>query len=124
MKAHGSRHHHHLGHRRRRAVLDRSGLADHPLDRHGKTLRKDIEQGHALDPELIDRFDKVAEPDAIDQRIGFVLVAAALALLAAGIIQGDVETLRNMATAAMFPLFVGSALLIRLQIARRRRAEP
>lgn len=89
-----------------------------------KTLRKDIEQRHALDPELIDRFDKVAEPDAINQRNGFVLVAAALALLAAGIIQGDVEKLRNMATAAMFPLFVGSALLIRLQIARRRRAEP
>ena len=88
-----------------------------------KTLRKGIEQGQPLDPELIDRFDKVAEPGAIDQRIGFVLVAAALALLAAGLIQGDVEKLRNMATAAMFPLFVGSALLIRLRLARRGRTE-
>ncbi|HVF37903.1 MAG TPA: hypothetical protein VNA29_08195 [Sphingomicrobium sp.] len=88
-----------------------------------RTLRKGIEQGQPLDAELIDRFDKVAEPGAIDQRIGFVLVAAALALLAAGLIQGDVEKLRNMATAAMFPLFVGSALLIRLRLARRGRAE-
>lgn len=84
-----------------------------------KTLRKAIEQGQPLDPALIDRFDKAAEPGAIDQRIGFVLVAAALALLAAGLIQGDVEKIRNMATAAMFPLFVGSAILIRLRLARR-----
>lgn len=84
-----------------------------------KTLRKAIEQGQPLEPELIDRFDKVAEPGAIDQRIGFILVAAALALLAAGIVQGDVEKIRNMATAAMFPLFVGSALLIRLWLVRR-----
>lgn len=84
-----------------------------------KTLRKAIEQGQPLDPSLIDRFDKVAEPGAIDQRIGFVLVAAALALLAAGLIQGDVEKIRNMATAAMFPLFVGSAVLLRLRMARR-----
>ena len=84
-----------------------------------KTLRSAIERDQPLDADLIDRFDKVAEPGAIDQRIGFVLVAAALALLAAGLIQGDVEKLRNMATAAMFPLFVGAALLVRLWLVRR-----
>ena len=88
-----------------------------------RTLRQAIEKGQPLDAELIDRFDKVAEPGAIDQRIGFVLVAGALALLAAGLVQGDVEKIRNMATAAMFPLFVGAALLIRLRLARRARTD-
>jgi hypothetical protein len=88
-----------------------------------KTLRQAIAKDQPLSPELIDRFDKAAEPGAIDQRIGFVLVAAALALLAAGLIQGDVEKIRNMATAAMFPFFVGAALLIRLRLARGARTD-
>lgn len=85
-----------------------------------KTLRRAIEQGQPLDPELIERFDKTAAPGSIDQRIGFILVAAGLALIAVGLIQGDVEKIRNMATAAMFPLFVGTAVLLRLRLARRR----
>ena len=89
-----------------------------------KTLRKAIEQGQLLTPELIDRVDATPEPGAIDQRIGFVLVAAALALISAGAIQGDVEKFRNMATAGIFPLFVGGALLLRLWLSRRREIKP
>ena len=85
-----------------------------------KTLRKGIEQGQPLDTDVIERLDKAPEPGAIDQRIGFVLVAAALALLTAGAIQGDVEKFRNMATAGIFPLFVGAALLLRLWLVQRR----
>lgn len=88
-----------------------------------KTLRASIEKGQPLDAELIERMEKTPTPGAIDQRIGVVLVATALALLAAGLIQADAEKLRNMATAAMFPLFVGSALLLRLRWAARSRAE-
>ena len=89
-----------------------------------KTLRKGIEQGQPLNVELIERLEKSPAPGAIDQRIGFVLVALALALLTAGLIQGDAEKIRNMATAAMFPLFVGSALLLRLRLANRQQVEP
>jgi hypothetical protein len=53
-----------------------------------KTLRKAIEQGQPLSSDLIERLDKRAEPGTNDQRIGFVLVAAALALILAGAIQG------------------------------------
>jgi len=89
-----------------------------------KTLRKAIEQGQPLTPELMDRLDATPEPGAIDQRIGFVLVAAAMALISAGAIQGDVEKFRNMATAGIFPLFVGGALLLRLWLTRRREIKP
>ena len=88
-----------------------------------KTLRKAIEQGQPLSIDLVERLDKAPEPGAIDQRIGFVLVAAALALMLAGAIQGDVEKMRNMATAGIFPLFVGGALLLRLWLVRRSEAE-
>ena len=88
-----------------------------------KTLRASIEKGHPLDTELIERMEKSGVPGAIDQRIGYVLVATALALLAAGLLQGEAEKLRNMATAAMFPLFVGGALLLRLRIASRQVSE-
>ncbi len=89
-----------------------------------KTLRKSIEQGQPLSTDLIERLDKAAEPGAIDQRIGFVLVAAAFALISAGAIQSDVEKFHNMATAGIFPLFVGGALLLRLWLVRRREIEP
>jgi hypothetical protein len=88
-----------------------------------KTLRKGIEQGQPLSSDLIERLDKGPEPGAIDQRIGFVMVAAALALLSAGAIQSDAEKFRNMATAGIFPLFVGGALLLRLWLVRRRGGE-
>jgi len=84
-----------------------------------KTLRKGIEQGQPLNTDIIERLDKEPQPGAIDQRIGFVLVAAALALFSAGAIQGDVEKFRNMATAGIFPLFIGGALLLRLWLVRR-----
>ena len=89
-----------------------------------QTLRKSIEQGQTLDAELIERMNKTPDPGAIDQRIGFVLVALALALITAGLIQGDMEKMRNMATAAVFPFFVGSAVLLRLRLAADRKVEP
>ena len=89
-----------------------------------KTLRKGIEQGQPLNTDIIERLDKAPEPGSIDQRIGFILVAAALALLSAGAIQGDAEKFRNMATAGIFPLFVGGALLLRLWLVRRRETLP
>jgi hypothetical protein len=88
-----------------------------------KTLRKAIEQGQPLNSDLIEGLDKRAEPGTNDQRIGFVLVAAALALILAGAIQESADDFRDMATAGIFPLFVGGALLLRLWLVRRRGIE-
>ena len=90
-----------------------------------KTLRLTIEKGQPLDPALIDGFDKAAEPGSGDQRIGFVLIAIALALFAAAAINNTSEdNFRVMASIAMFPLFVGAALLLRLRFAARNKVEP
>jgi hypothetical protein len=52
-----------------------------------------------------------------------VLIALALALFGFGVLQGDVQDLRNMSGAALFPLFVGLALLLRFWWARRRNGQ-
>ena len=86
-----------------------------------KTLRKAIEQGQTLDPELIERLDRAPEPGVADQRIGLVLVALALALFAAGVINPGEDNYRQLFTIALFPLFVGAALLARPWLAKRSR---
>jgi len=87
-----------------------------------KTLRKAIEQGQPLTPEMIERFEtkRAPDPGAADQRIGFVLVAIGLALFGAALLNPGEE----LATIALFPLLVGGALLLRLWLASRRQVEP
>lgn len=87
------------------------------------TLRKSVEAGHPLTPELIDRLDRAPEPGAADQRIAFVLIALGLAVIVAGAIGGSDE-LGDLIAVSMFPLFVGGALLLRLRLSKTRRAEP
>ena len=87
-----------------------------------KTLRSAIEKGQPLNPELIDGFDKAAEPGTGDQRVGFVLIAIGLAVVAAAIINGG-NDLRDLVALSMFPLMVGGALLLRLRFAARNRAD-
>lgn len=86
-----------------------------------KTLRKAIEQGQPLDPELIERLDRTPESGVADQRIGLVLVALALALFAASAMNPGQDNYRQLVTIALFPLFVGAALLARPWLARRFR---
>jgi hypothetical protein len=90
------------------------------------TLRKAVEAGQPLTPELIENFDRAPEPGAADQRIGFVLVALALALFAAAAIDGGSgsDSFRELSALAMFPLFVGAALLLRLKLAAKSQVEP
>ena len=84
-----------------------------------KTLRKAIDQGQALTPELVERLEMAPPPGLADQRIGLVLVALALALIATGIINPGEDNYRQMFTIALFPLFVGGALLVRPWQAKR-----
>jgi len=87
------------------------------------TLRKSVESGQPLTPELVENLDRAPEPGSGDQRIGFVLIALGLALVAGGAIAGS-NDLRDMAAVSMFPLFVGAALLLRLKMATKRQVEP
>ena len=88
-----------------------------------KTLRKSIEAGQPVGPELIEQLDRAPEPGANDQRIGFVLVALALALIGAGLLNPGDDNWLQLMTIALFPLFVGAALLLRLRLARRSQGE-
>jgi hypothetical protein len=87
------------------------------------TLRKSVEAGQPLTPELLEKLDRAPEPRAADQRIGFVLIALALALIVAAAIGGS-DDLRDLVAVSMFPLFVGAALLLRLRLSNTRRVEP
>lgn len=83
------------------------------------TLRKSVESGQPLTPELVENLDRAPEPGSADQRIGFVLIALGLALIAAAVINGGSD-LRDLVALSMFPLFVGGALLLRLKLTRRQ----
>ena len=88
-----------------------------------RTLRKGIEHGQPLTADMVDRLDRAPQPGVADQRGGFVLIAIALALICAGLLNPGDNNWLQLLTAALFPLFVGVALLLRLKYGARR-AEP
>lgn len=91
------------------------------------TLRKAIERDSAAAPALIDRIGALeANPNPLgnDDRNGMVLIAFALALAGFALIGlgNQPDTMRVVGSAAMFPLFVGVALLIRRKLLKRELA--
>ncbi len=58
-----------------------------------------------------------------DDRNGLVLLAIGLAMAGFGLIQGHEQIIRIAAGAALFPAFVGVALLVRRRLARAAAAE-
>lgn len=58
-----------------------------------------------------------------DDRNGLVLLAIGLAMAGFGLIQGHEQIIRTSAGAALFPAFVGIALLVRRRLARAAAAE-
>ena len=85
-----------------------------------RTLRKAIEQGQTLTADVIEGLERSPEPGSTDERIGFVLIALALALFVAGALNPGDDNFRSMSSIAVFPLFVGAALLLRLRSASRQ----
>ena len=85
-----------------------------------KTLREAITRGVTVTPEMLVEAEKTAEPGANDQRNGMVLIALALAVAGLGLIQGHEAAIRGTMGIALFPLFVGIALLIRVRLARQQ----
>lgn len=84
-----------------------------------KTLRDALLRGTPIDPELFADMERNAPAGANDLRYGMVLIALALAIACFGLIQGSVDAIKGFTGIALFPLFVGIALLLRLKLARR-----
>ncbi|WP_428632294.1 hypothetical protein [Sphingopyxis sp.] len=95
-----------------------------------RSIRRALEaKSDAVSP-LIDKLNKPYEhlsgqsPDApCDDRNALVLLAIGLAMAGFGLIQGHEELIRISAGAALFPVFVGIALLVRRRLARAAAAE-
>ena len=78
-----------------------------------RTLRDAIASGSdAVAPMIAEGLEPKEQPRG-DGRIATILVAIALALFAYGAVQGHPDVFREVAGAAMFPLFIGAALFIR-----------
>ena len=85
-----------------------------------RTVREALMRGSTLTPELLAGLDEpVQRRSTGDDRIGIVLIAIALAMIGFGVLMNSQDNLRAMTGIALFPLFVGIALLGRFWLARR-----
>ena len=95
-----------------------------------RSIRRALDaKSYAVSP-LIDKLNKPYEhlggqsPDTPgDDRNALVLLAIGLAMAGFGLIQGHEQLIRTAAGAALFPVFVGIALLVRRRLARAAAAE-
>ena len=83
------------------------------------TLRRALGVDQAVALALVARLDGAGR-DPADDRSGLVLVAIGLAVAGFGLIQGGEANIRLSLGAALFPLLVGVALLVRFFVAERR----
>jgi len=85
-----------------------------------RTVREALNRDSVLGTELLDR---IAEPKSIfgsDDRLGLILVALGAAMIAFGLLQGNIEVRQNVASASVFPLFVGAVLIGRHMFVRSK----
>ena len=97
-----------------------------------RSIRRALDaKSDAVSP-LIDKLNKpyehispqgAVEPSIGDDRNALVLLAIGLAMAGFGLIQGHEQLIRISAGAALFPAFVGIALLVRRRLARAAAAE-
>lgn len=92
-----------------------------------RTLRKAIDRDSAAAPALIERIGALEDGRnqlGNDDRNGMVLIALGLALVGFAMIGlgNRPDEMRVVASAALFPLFVGIALLVRRQMLKRELA--
>ncbi|HEY0597729.1 hypothetical protein [Sphingopyxis sp.] len=98
-----------------------------------RSIRRALEaKSDAVGP-LIDKLNKPYEhlgwqggketASGGDDRNALVLLAIGLAMAGFGLIQGHEQLIRTSAGAALFPIFVGIALLVRRRLARAAAAE-
>lgn len=87
-----------------------------------KTLREVVKSGTPVPPEMLLEPERSSEAGANDLRNGMVLIALALAIAGFGLLQNSQDAIRGTAGVALFPLFVGIALLLRLKFIGNRSA--
>jgi Na+/H+-dicarboxylate symporter len=86
-----------------------------------KTIREAISRDSTAVPDLLAGVEREQRPaGANDDRTAMVLIAIGLALFVFAMIQGDLDDIRNIGGAAIFPIFVGIALLLRQYLVKRR----
>ena len=86
-----------------------------------KTIREAISRDSPAVADLLAGVEQEQRPSgANDDRTAIVLIALGAALFLFAVIQGDPDDLKNMGGAALFPTFVGVALLIRHYFAKKR----
>lgn len=93
----------------RKAIEAKSGDAGALIDKLNKPY------------ELADNGDK--QPKGGDDRIALVLIAIGFAIVGFGLLLPEAEAQRLTAGAALFPLFVGIALMINRRLQKREQAE-
>ena len=82
-----------------------------------RTIRKAIDRDSPTVPALLEGVQEKPVPTS-DDRTGLILIALAAAIFLFGVTQGG-EHVRDMAGIALFPFFVGAALLGRFIYMKR-----
>jgi len=87
-----------------------------------KTIREAISRDNAsVDALLASLGEERERPSGTnDDRNGGILIAIGLAMFLYSIIDGSENSIRELGGAAVFPLLIGGALLLRYYLARRR----
>lgn len=84
-----------------------------------KTIREAISRDNANIGPLLDKIEEPQTAGSGDDRNGLVLIALAAAIFCFGLINGDPDNIRALSGIALFPTFVGAALLGRFWYMKR-----
>lgn len=96
-----------------------------------RSVRKAIETKSGDAGALIDKLNKpydlageeTKRPKSGDDRLALVLIAIGIAIAGFGLVLGKEEVIRGSLGAALFPLFVGAALMISRRLQKREQVE-
>jgi hypothetical protein len=83
-----------------------------------RTIRRAIEKDSPVVTDLLQGVQERPAP-ATDDRTGILLIAIAAAIFLFGVIQGGEQNIRGFGGIALFPLFVGAALIGRFLYTER-----
>jgi hypothetical protein len=75
-----------------------------------RTIREALTRDSVLTPELLDRIEEKRPSGYSDDRSGLVLIAIGAAILVFGLVRGPTGDAGDIATIAVFPIFVGAVL--------------
>lgn len=76
------------------------------------TIRKSLDQGNALTPELLEKLGTTPSPRIRDLRRGVVLAAIGMAAILAGLVIDDKDATTGFIITGLFPLMMGVGFLL------------